>query len=231
LTDGDTSLRRVSDGRSEQAVNWRGLIDDWPITLLMAVLLGAFCVQLFVLRERAADYGVSAAALRDGRWWTLFTSMFIHAGLYHLVMNVSSLTIGAPVYRRLGRGVRGAALFFILYFACGLAGGLAFVALNPDGSTPAVGASGAIFGLWGALARLGTSGEEIAPLFSRAVGKHVVEAVKQNIVLIVLLVVLGFMSRGAPLLLAWQAHAGGFIAGLLLIGPFVRLARGPSADA
>jgi membrane associated rhomboid family serine protease len=211
-----TALQRVSDGR--------GPLKDWPILLLGAVLVGAFAFQLFVLRDRAVDYGISAKALREGRWWTLLTSMFIHAGLYHLTMNVSALSIGAPVYRRLGAGLKGTLLFFGLYFTCGLAGGLAYVALNPEGTTPAAGASGAIFGLWGALARIGPGDGEIYPLFSKAVGRHVWRAAKQNLALIAFLFVLGLLSRGAALKLAWEAHAGGFLAGLLLIASLLRLA-------
>jgi membrane associated rhomboid family serine protease len=219
-------LRRVSDGR--------GPLKDWPILLLGVALAGAFAYQLFVLQARAVDYGISAQALKEGRWWTLVTSMFIHAGLYHLLMNVSALSIGSQVYRRLGRSLRGTLLFFALYFVCGLAGGLAFVAINPQGTTPAVGASGAIFGLWGALARIGPRDGGVDPLFSKAVGKHVWEAIKQNLILIGILFVLGFLSRGATLKLAWEAHAGGFLAGLLLIAPLLRLTgagRGGTVDA
>ncbi len=210
-----TALQRTTDAR--------GPLKDWPILLISVVLVGSFVFQVFVLRGRAADFGISAQSLKEGRWWTLVTSMFIHAGLFHLLMNVSALSIGAPVYRRLGRGLRGTLLFFFLYFTCGLVGGLAFVALNPQGTIPAVGASGAIFGLWGALARIGPRDDAIDRLFSKAVGQHVVEAIKQNLILIAVLVLLGFLARGAPLMLAWQAHAGGFLAGLVLIVPLLRL--------
>jgi membrane associated rhomboid family serine protease len=208
-------LQRITDDRAA--------LRDGPIVFLTSALCLAFLVQIFVLRERAADFGVSAAALAEGRWWTLVTCMFIHAGFAHLFMNLSALSIGAPVYRRLGRGLNGTVLFFVLYLLCGLAGGLAYAALNPNGTTPAVGASGAIFGLWGALARIDPAHGGISPLFSKAVGQHLWEAIKQNLVLIAILFVFGLLARGGAMKLAWEAHAGGFLTGLLLIGPLMRL--------
>jgi membrane associated rhomboid family serine protease len=223
MADTSGALQRITDDH--------GPLRDWPIVLIGVALAAAFVFQTFVLGDRAVDYGVSAQALREGRWWTLLTAMFIHAGLFHLVMNMSALSIGAPVYQRLGRNLKGTLLFFALYFACGLAGGLTFVALNPNGTVPAVGASGAIFGLWGALARIGPGGG-VYPLLSQAVWRHAWAAIKQNLVLIGILFVLGLLAGGGGLKLAWEAHAGGFLTGLLLIAPLARLAGlGRSAQA
>ena len=137
-------------------------------------------------------------------------------------MNVSALAIGEEVYRRFGRSLRGWTAFIGVYFACGLVGWFAFAILAPHSSVPAVGASGAIFGLWGALARLGTDGAPLAPLFSKQVLTHLKQAVIQNVAFIALFFILGLLSSGHALKLAWEAHLGGFLAGLVLIAPALR---------
>jgi rhomboid family protein len=94
------------------------------------------------------------------------TAMFLHAGWIHLGGNVIYLWIfGNNVEDRLGHG-----RFLLFYLLAGIAGSAAYVALNPDSTTPMVGASGAISGVLGAylvlypLARVRTI---IPPLFFR----------------------------------------------------------------
>jgi rhomboid protease GluP len=80
-----------------------------------------------------------------GQYWRLFTSMFLHIGLLHLFFNgYALLVIGTEIERILGWK-----RFLTIYFSSGLFGGLASYAFSPNVSA---GASGAIFGLIGALA-------------------------------------------------------------------------------
>jgi rhomboid protease GluP len=92
-------------------------------------------------------YGANnGAATTDGEWWRLVTSMFMHYGLMHLLFNMWALfQAGQLVERLLGR-----ALFALTYLACGLAGGLLSIYWHGDRMW-SVGASGAIFGVYGAL--------------------------------------------------------------------------------
>ena len=83
-------------------------------------------------------------ALR-GEYYRFLTAMFLHAGLLHIGFNAYALYALGPEAER----IYGTARFLALYFIAGLAGGVASYALNPS---PAVGASGAIFGLIGGLA-------------------------------------------------------------------------------
>ena len=82
-----------------------------------------------------------------GQTWRLITSMFLHAGLMHLLFNMYALWIfGTVMEEELGR-----ARFALVYFITGLAAGAVSYAFMPEVDIPAVGASGAIFGVFGAL--------------------------------------------------------------------------------
>ncbi|TDG35809.1 rhomboid family intramembrane serine protease [Pedobacter changchengzhani] len=80
-----------------------------------------------------------------GEWWRLFTSMFLHGGIMHLILNISGLVIAAIFVEPL----IGRKKYFILYILSGLCGSLASIWWYPN--TISVGASGAIFGLYGAI--------------------------------------------------------------------------------
>jgi rhomboid protease GluP len=81
----------------------------------------------------------------SGQWWRLFTYMFLHGGLIHIAFNMWCLwDLGALCESLYGRWI-----FLALYLMTGIGGGLASIAWNPGVFT--VGASGAIFGLAGAL--------------------------------------------------------------------------------
>lgn len=170
--------------------------------------------------------GLSAAALADGRWWTPFTSMFMHAGIAHLIFNMLALAqLGPIVALRFGRDGRALVTYLAFYLLCGLVGDAVYLAIHPASAVPMIGASGAIFGLWGASARLGPNGS-LAPVFSRQVWKQTQSAIVSNLIImaIVLLPALlsGQMSYGG---IAWEAHLGGYLAGLLLVGLPVFKAR------
>lgn len=84
------------------------------------------------------------ALVAEGEAWRLVTSAFLHSGLTHLAMNMISLYfLGSFAEASFGRG-----RFFALYFISGIAGGLAYLYFGTF-NVPAVGASGAIFGLLG----------------------------------------------------------------------------------
>jgi membrane associated rhomboid family serine protease len=81
----------------------------------------------------------------SGDWWRLLTSAFLHYGPFHLGMNMLALWwFGAPLEQALGRG-----RFLLLYLVSGLAGSAGALIDKP--LSPTVGASGAIFGILGAM--------------------------------------------------------------------------------
>jgi membrane associated rhomboid family serine protease len=90
-----------------------------------------------------SDGGIAGVA--HGEWWRLLTAAFLHAGLIHLGMNMLTLWwVGRPLEEYLG-----SLRFLLLYVVGGLAGSAGALLLSPDAIT--VGASGAIFGIFGAL--------------------------------------------------------------------------------
>lgn len=80
-----------------------------------------------------------------GEWWRLLTSMFLHGGIMHLFLNISGLVIAAIFVEP----ILGWKKYFILYILSGLCGSLTSIWWYPN--TISVGASGAIFGLYGAI--------------------------------------------------------------------------------
>src|SRR5215204_6204901 len=90
------------------------------------------------------DFVLFGPLVADGEWWRLLTAGFLHAGLFHLLVNMYALYfLGRMLEPSLGH-VR----FAAIYVAALLAGSFGAVLLSPD--TPVVGASTAIFGLFGA---------------------------------------------------------------------------------
>lgn len=87
----------------------------------------------------------SGAGLANGEWWRLITAAFLHFGPIHLVMNMLGLWwLGAPLEEAVG-----SRRFTLLYIVSGLAGSAGALIANPNSIT--VGASGAIFGIMGAM--------------------------------------------------------------------------------
>ncbi len=148
------------------------------------------------------------AAVQEGEWWRLLTSAFLHANLTHILFNMWALWVFGPdLERRMG-----SVPFAALYSSSALAGGAAFFGLAGLDAGPAVGASGAIFGLFGAWT-------------AEAVRQRHTLAGRAN--LNQLLVLLG-INAALPILIpyiAWQAHLGGLVAGFgiaMLWGAFAR---------
>tara|TARA_R110002051_G_C8593707_1_gene479214 strand:- start:56 stop:757 length:702 start_codon:yes stop_codon:yes gene_type:complete len=205
-------LQRVADGR-------RGLgrlmtPDTTPAVVLTAIFIAVLVAE--ITAGGGAAWGLSGQALAEGRWHTLGSHMFAHAGLGHLWMNSAALlALTAPVMTRLG-GVRSPGAWVrygLLFGMSGLAGAIVFLALHPFGQIPMVGASGAICGLWGAATRIGPDGDMV-PLRSSPVWTQVKAFLRMNLVLFAVLFGLVWLSGGQGGL-AWEAHLGGFLFGLL----------------
>ena len=115
------------------------------VYLFTALLSGSLIdIDTRVLVKLGALYGPLTIA--DGQWWRLLTAMFLHGGMTHLLMNMYSLYL-------IGRGAEqyfSKAAYLSLYLFSGLFGGLVSLYVHPD--AVGVGASGAIFGIFGALA-------------------------------------------------------------------------------
>ncbi len=128
----------------------------------------------------------------DHEWWRLFTSMFLHASILHIAFNMFALyVIGTQVEQYLGRS-----RYIGLYLVSGLAGGAGAVVQAPF--QPVVGASGAIFGILGAMLIIEWQ------LTGRLAGNAMT--------LIVINLVISFAIPG----ISWGGHIGGLIGGILI---------------
>lgn len=141
-----------------------------------------------------------------------FTHMLLHGGWLHLGLNVATLAaFGAGLEKDFG-----GRKFLLLFFATGLAGALAHFALYPEALNPLIGASGGISGLFGGVLMMAhTRGmmqggkSMLLPFIAIWIG-----------------ISLFFGYFGMPCAegeVAWTTHIGGFVAGLLLYKPLIRL--------
>jgi len=169
-----------------------------PILLsLLSALLPAFSEeQVLGLLALKPDQFFSAP-------WTLVTSMFLHAGLMHLFFNMFALWMfGMVLEYKIG-----SRNFLILYFAAGLAGSLAYLFTSWGSTTAGLGASGAIYGILGAVAvlephlRVWMMGFVPMPMWMAAVFWAGLEF-------------FGFFSGDTGI--GYAAHLGGLFAGILL---------------
>lgn len=159
--------------------------------------------------------------IRLGALLPLFTSLFVHGGWLHLGGNMLYLWVfGDNVEDKLGRG-----RYLVFYLVCGLVASLLHVFIDPNSTVPTVGASGAISGILGAYLLMFPRARVITviPIF-----------VFLQFVELPALLVLGFWfvmqffnglislgyETGGMGGVAWWAHIGGFVAGLVLILPF-----------
>lgn len=179
----------------------------WVVALAVANLAAFIALEGRGGSESRAAllrFGASyAPALRQGEWWRTLTAVFLHIGARHLLSNLLSLLLlGAATLRTLGLG-----RFYALYLASGVGGNWVSFWLDPDPTLKA-GASGAIFGLLGALAAARIRGLRALAslgLSTRFKTWHVVAAT---------LAILSFMVGSGPV--DHAAHLGGLLSGALL---------------
>jgi len=143
--------------------------------------------------------GNMGAATLAGEPWRLFTSMFLHSGVLHLAMNMLGLLGGGQLIERLFGRVG----FTAIYVIAGLAGSLAS-ALRPDAGIVSVGASGAIFGVLGAVGAYYV-------LHRERVDQSTLNELKGLLACVAYNVIFGLQQSGIDM----YAHTGGFVGGLL----------------
>lgn len=142
----------------------------------------------------------------DGEYYRLLTAAFLHAGTFHLLMNMFALAQLGPVLE----SALGRLRFTALYVLSALGGSVLSYLLSPPGQY-GVGASGAIFGLFGAyyvvVRRLGGETRSI-------------------VVLLVINLVITFTFP----IIDWRAHLGGLAIGAAVAAAFAYAPRGPRRD-
>lgn len=148
---------------------------------------------------------------------TILTSMFLHGGWLHLIGNMWYLWIfGDNVESKLGR-VR----FLMFYLLCGAAAGLAHAIVHVDSPVPTVGASGAIAGVLGAYLMLFPKAKVLTWVPVIVVGYFIefpaIVLLGLWFLMQLLNETLALAGPGEVQSVAWMAHIGGFIAGMILV--------------
>jgi membrane associated rhomboid family serine protease/Flp pilus assembly protein TadD len=197
--------------RRESSITITHVLFGANIAVFLAMALAGGSVMDFngeVMVRFGANYGPFTLS---GQWWRLLTYMFLHGGLMHIAFNMWCLwSLGALCESLYGRWT-----FAAIYLITGVAAGLASVGWNPG--TLSVGASGAIFGLAGALIASFYLGEFSVP-------KIAIQGTLRSLLFFVgFNVLFGTLSPGIDN----AAHGGGLISGLILGALIARLAPQP----
>lgn len=193
--------------------------DDNPRVLFPFVTYGIIGLNILVFWAQFFVYGnerlISTFAFvpYEFKLFTIFTSMFMHGGLMHIIGNMWFLYIfGDNVESILGH-VR----FLLFYLFCGIGAAVAQFLIQPDSTTPMVGASGAIAGVLGAYmikfpkARVHVLAVIFIFITTIVVPAQLVLGLWFLMQLSGGLGSLGFDTTGG---IAWFAHIGGFIVGI-----------------
>ncbi len=171
------------------------------------------------------DLGEPFARYSNPPWYlTIFTSMFLHGGILHIAFNMLFLWIfGGNIEEAMGRG-----LYLLFYLLAGVAAVYSQAAIDPSGTLPSIGASGAIAGVLGAYAVLLPRARILTLIFLLFFATLIeipafvmlgVWFVLQFIPAVGQVAVPDIGGQGG---VAYFAHVGGFIFGLLLVRLFVR---------
>ncbi|HVN20260.1 MAG TPA: rhomboid family intramembrane serine protease [Dongiaceae bacterium] len=205
--------------RSESTISLTQVLFGANLAVFLAMALSSGSVVEFHLDPRlwGANYGPLTLS---GDWWRLITYMFVHAGLMHIAFNMWCLwDLGALCESLYGRWT-----FLGIYLITGVGGGLARLVWDPY--VPSVGASGAIFGLAGALAASFYLGEFSLPSIAvRGTFRSLAFFIGFN-------VLFGFgynIFTGSSGGVDNACHIGGLVSGLVLGALIARLA--PQHDA
>lgn len=181
---------------------------QYPITFSLIIINSLLYVALTFFSVNAIEIEIETLVLFGGlfapyvvvydEWWRLFTAIFLHGGITHLLMNMVSLYI-------LGRSVEVhfyKVSYLLIYFCSGLLGAMVSLWVHPMGV--GVGASGAIFGLFGAILGLFW-------VYRKRSGGQLKRLLQEFGVILGINLLIGVLIPEVDL----SAHIAGFVVGLL----------------
>ena len=173
------------------------------LNLNLLVFIAGAVLGLHVLNpdaEKLVGWGANFGPYTlTGEWWRLLTSMFLHGGLIHLLLNMVALVnIGVQLEMLVGR-----VQFILAYLLCGLAGSVASLWWTSPEVSVSVGASGAIFGMFGMLLMVFLLEREMEWKSKRAILGNMLFVIGIN---------LAYGMRGN---IDNAAHIGGLVAGMV----------------
>ena len=179
--------------------NFKQYVSYYPVvSTLLAINLIVYLITIIPnIGDKIIFYGMSINGLiLQGEWWRVVTAMFLHGSFTHILFNAFSLFLFGPELERFcGKG-----RFILIYLASGIAGNVLTLIIQHQGYL-SLGASGAIYGIFGAFAAL--------VYYTR----HRFPQLKQVILpLLVISVIMTFLSTGVNV----TAHLGGLATGFVL---------------
>ncbi len=197
---GTTEVRRMRD---------LSALSGASVTRALLLLIVAGYVAQSVIPGLASPMIQTVDAIDDGQLWRLVTTAFLHGGLFHIALNGYALYIlGPPIERGVG-----AAAFAALWVVSAIGGGVAVHTIG--GYTAVVGASGALFGLFGYFLVLGWQQR------STRAGRGLLRQFGYLLLI----------NAAAPLLfpiISWQGHLGGLLTGMAITALWARFGRAGS---
>jgi membrane associated rhomboid family serine protease len=194
--------KETGNSRASQRYFARSRGDRPRVTMTLVIIAVTSIVSLtaFFAQDGQALYDLlqlDKPAVAAGEYWRLWSVTLLHGDFLHLGFNMYALYLAGTVVERWYGSIR----FLLFYLACAAAGSVASFAFGGD--VPSVGASGAIFGLFGVLL---TAGRIHHPVDRQSRG-----LVSQLLMLVVITILFGFASGPA---IDNFAHLGGLAAGL-----------------
>jgi membrane associated rhomboid family serine protease len=159
-------------------------------------------------------------------WLTVFTSMFLHGGFLHIAGNMLYLW----VFGRAIEDALGSVRYVVFYLVCGVAAAMTQALVEPDATAPMIGASGAISGILGAYLVLFPRARVLVLFFFGLITMLNLPAKALLLWWIFMQLVSILLSSKEGGGVAWYAHIGGFVAGMVLIFLF-RPRRFPPAQS
>lgn len=192
ITDDINQTNEKKNSKMEKIFSSKKPIITYILIALCVIIYGADLLLGNALTLLGANYG---PLVKDGQIWRIITCVFLHAGIFHLACNMYALYVVGPRVEDFFGKIK----FLLIYLISGICGSLLSIGFNDK--VVSVGASGAIFGLFGALL-----------YFGYAYRGYIGAMVKSQILPVVFLnLMLSFMIPGIDM---W-GHIGGLIGGVI----------------
>jgi membrane associated rhomboid family serine protease len=204
-------------------------LSRFPIVLVLIVTANVivFLIELALGDSFVLRYSMKPAEIARGEHLeTLFTSMFMHANFLHIFGNMIYLWVFGD---ELEANYLGPIRFVLFYLVCGLAAGFLQIAVNPSSTVPNLGASGAIAGVLGAFLVVFPRDRILVYIFPFWHARITALLLIGFWFIMQLLNGFGSITSATQDGVAYFAHIGGFIAGLVLIKLF-GAGRRPEGD-
>ena len=191
--------------------SFREYVRMYPVTVVMLAINIAMAIVVAILPNRYEvplfQFGAITNAGDGPEWYMFITSMFLHSGFRHVLFNSFAIFVFAPPLERMLGHFR----YLLLYLLSGVIGNIVSEVLHTyvaHDVYASVGASGAVYGIFGAYLYLILFRKEILDYQSRQT--------------VTIILVVGAIFSLLVSQINWYAHFGGLLGGLLLIGLFIK---------